>query len=136
MAEREGFIMGDVNVEVKERKVTQVEFYGMLRDVVEDSNVDNKDELIDFIDSRVALIKNRKHSESKVAKANVELAEKVYDFLAGASEAMAVTEIYNGLKDVEGITSAQKVTALIKKLGDRVVKVAENKKKVKYSIAD
>ena len=49
---------------------------------------------------------------------------------------MTVTDIYNGLKDVEGITSAQKVTALIKKLGDRVVKVTESKKKVKYSIAD
>ena len=121
---------------VKERKATQVEFYGMLRDVVEASDVENKGELVDFIDSRVALIKNRKHSESKVAKANVELAEKVYDFLANADEAMTVTEIFNGLNGVEGITSAQKVTALIKKLGDRVVKVTESKKKVKYSIAD
>ena len=132
MAEREGFIMENV----KERKVTQVEFYGMLRDVVEASDVANKGELVDFIDSRVALIKNRKHSESKAVKANVELAEKVYNFLADAGEAMTVTEIFNGMNGVEGITSAQKVTALIKKLGDRVVKVTENKKKVKYSIAD
>ena len=64
------------------------------------------------------------------------LTEKVYDFLADAGEAMTVTEIFNGMNGVEGITSAQKVTALIKKLGDRVVKVTESKKKVKYSIAD
>ena len=120
---------------VKERKVTQVEFYGMLRDVVEASDVDNKNELVDFIDSRVALIKNRKHSESKVAKANVELAEKVYDVLADADAPMTATEIYNSLNGVEGIASSQKVTALIKKLGDRVVKVVE-KGKSKFSIAD
>ncbi len=131
MAEREGFIMENV----KERKVTQVEFYGMLRDVVEASDVDNKNELVDFIDSRVALIKNRKRSESKVAKANVELAEKVYDVLADADAPMTATEIYNSLNGVEGIASSQKVTALIKKLGDRVVKVVE-KGKSKFSVAD
>ena len=120
---------------VKERKVTQVEFYGMLRDVVEASDVDNKNELVDFIDSRVALIKNRKRSESKVAKANVELAEKVYDVLADADAPMTATEIYNSLNGVEGIASSQKVTALIKKLGDRVVKVVE-KGKSKFSVAD
>lgn len=131
MAEREGFIMENV----KERKVTQVEFYGMLKDVVEASDVDNKNELVDFIDSRVALIKNRKRSESKVAKANVELAEKVYDVLADADAPMTATEIYNSLNGVEGIASSQKVTALIKKLGDRVVKVVE-KGKSKFSVAD
>ena len=131
MAEREGFIMENV----KERKVTQVEFYGMLRDVVEASDVDNKNELVDFIDSRVALIKNRKRSESKIAKANVELAEKVYDVLADADAPMTATEIYNSLNGVEGIASSQKVTALIKKLGDRVVKVVE-KGKSKFSVAD
>lgn len=131
MAEREGFIMENV----KERKVTQVEFYGMLRDVVEASDVDNKNELVNFIDSRVALIKNRKRSESKVAKANVELAEKVYDVLADADAPMTATEIYNALNGVEGIASSQKVTALIKKLGDRVVKVVE-KGKSKFSVAD
>lgn len=131
MAEREGFIMENV----KERKVTQVEFYDMIKEIVENSNVDNKAEILDFVDSRVALIKNRKRSESKASKANVELAEKVYDVLADADAPMTATEIYNALNGVEGIASSQKVTALIKKLGDRVVKTIE-KGKSKFSVAD
>jgi hypothetical protein len=131
MAEREGFIMDNV----KEKKVTQVEFYGMIREIVENSDVDNKAEILDFVDSRVALIKNRKRSESKASKANVELAEKVYDVLADADAPMTATEIYNSLNGVEGIASSQKVTALIKKLGDRVVKTIE-KGKSKFSVAD
>lgn len=131
MAEREGFIMENV----KERKVTQVEFYDMIKEIVENSNVDNKAEILDFVDSRVALIKNRKRSESKASKANVELAEKVYDVLADADAPMTATEIYNSLNGVEGIASSQKVTALIKKLGDRVVKTIE-KGKSKFSVAD
>ena len=131
MAEREGFIMENV----KERKVTQVEFYDMIKEIVENSNVDNKAEILDFVDSRVAFIKNRKRSESKASKANVELAEKVYDVLADADAPMTATEIYNSLNGVEGIASSQKVTALIKKLGDRVVKTIE-KGKSKFSVAD
>ncbi len=131
MAEREGFIMDNV----KEKKVTQVEFYGMIKEIVENSDVDNKAEILDFVDSRVALIKNRKRSESKASKANVELAEKVYDVLADADAPMTATEIYNSLNGVEGIASSQKVTALIKKLGDRVVKTIE-KGKSKFSVAD
>lgn len=131
MAEREGFIMENV----KERKVTQVEFYDMIKEIVENSDADNKAEILDFVDSRVALIKNRKRSESKASKANVELAEKVYDVLADADAPMTATEIYNSLNGVEGIASSQKVTALIKKLGDRVVKTIE-KGKSKFSVAD
>lgn len=131
MAEREGFIMDNV----KEKKVTQVEFYGMIREIVEASDVDNKAEILDFVDSRVALIKNRKRSESKASKANVELAEKVYEVLEGADAPMTATEIYNALNGVDGIASSQKVTALIKKLGDRVVKTIE-KGKSKFSVAD
>ena len=131
MAEREGFIMDNV----KEKKVTQVEFYGMIREIVEASDVDNKAEILDFVDSRVALIKNRKRSESKASKANVELAERVFDVLEGAEAPMTATEIYNALNGVDGIASSQKVTALIKKLGDRVVKTVE-KGKSKFSVAD
>lgn len=131
MAEREGFIMDNV----KEKKVTQVEFYGMIKEIVEASDVDNKAEILDFVDSRVALIKNRKRSESKASKANVELAEKVYEVLEGADAPMTATEIYNALNGVDGIASSQKVTALIKKLGDRVVKTIE-KGKSKFSVAD
>ena len=57
--------------------------------------------------------------------------------LAEAEKAMTATEIFEATKDIDGITSAQKVTALVKKLKDagRVVKTVEGKKSL-FAVAE
>lgn len=118
----------------KVKKVTKVEYFGMVRAIVEDADVENKEDILAFVDNEVAKLKNKKHTETKTQKENVELAEVVYGTMVELGKAATVTEIFNAIAD-ERIKSAPKVTALLKKLGDRVVRTVEGKKAL-YSIAD
>lgn len=106
--------------------MTKRENYTALRAIVADNA-----ELVAFIDHELELLdkKNAKRSDKPTAKqtANAELAERIYDMLAGAQEPMTCTAI----ADMFGLSN-QKCAALIKSLVDsnRVVRTVV--KRVSY----
>ena len=121
------------------KRVTKKEYFGMVREIVEASDVANKDAILEFVDREVELLSKRKNGETKAQKENAELIEVVYNKLVEMARPVTATEIFNELRDNEAITSNQKVSALLKKLTDgedaRVIKTAD-KKKSYFSVAE
>lgn len=109
----------------KEKKVTKKEYYEMLKGVVENSNIDIKDELIEFIDKQITLINN------KAIKAKEKAAEKKAngDELKITVEA-ALTDEYQTIAgiteqiDDENVSKA-KVTARLTQLVNEGLAVKE-----------
>ena len=109
----------------KEKKVTKKEYYEMLKGVVENSNIDIKDELIEFIDKQITLINN------KAIKAKEKAAEKKAngDELRITVEA-ALTDEYQTIAgiteqiDDENVSKA-KVTARLTQLVNEGLAVKE-----------
>lgn len=118
-------------------KMTKKEKFGRLIEIVEGANVEDATMLVEFLEREIELVSKKRTGETKTQKANKELVEKIYDRLADAEKAMTATEIFEATKDIDGITSAQKVTALVKKLKDagRVVKTVEGKKSL-FAVAE
>ena len=98
------------------KKVTKKEYYVMLKEVVENSNSENKDELVKFIEKQITLLDN------KAAKAKERAAEKRAegDELRALVEA-TLTDEYQTIADIteqidnEDVTKA-KVTARLTQL--------------------
>ena len=98
------------------KKVTKKEYYVMLKEVVEKSNSENKDELVEFIEKQITLLDN------KAAKAKERAAEKRAegDELRALVEA-TLTDEYQTITDIteqidnEDVTKA-KVTARLTQL--------------------
>lgn len=98
------------------KKVTKKEYYVMLKEVVENSNSENKDELVEFIEKQITLLDN------KAAKAKERAAEKRAegDELRALVEA-TLTDEYQTITDIteqidnEDVTKA-KVTARLTQL--------------------
>ena len=98
------------------KKVTKKEYYVMLKEVVENSNSENKDELVEFIEKQITLLDN------KAAKAKERAAEKRAegDELRSLVEA-TLTDEYQTIADIteqidnEDVTKA-KVTARLTQL--------------------
>lgn len=98
---------------------------------------DEAAEYVAFLDRQIELASKKRTGETKVQKANKELAEIVYDKLAEIGKAVSVTELFEGLKEDERFTSAPKVTALLTALKkDGRVARTEEKGKAFYSIAE
>lgn len=89
----------------------------------------------EFLDKEVALL-NKKRSSNTKAKAETEArAEKVYNALAEMTKPVTITELTKLTTDVEVADySTSRVSALIRKLGDRVVR-EEVKGRAYFSIA-
>lgn len=98
------------------KKVTKKEYYVMLKEVVEKSNSENKDELVEFIEKQITLLDN------KAIKAKERAAEKRAegDELRALVEA-TLTDEYQTIADIteqidnEDVTKA-KVTARLTQL--------------------
>lgn len=98
------------------KKVTKKEYYVMLKEVVENSNSENKNELVEFIEKQITLLDN------KAAKAKERAAEKRAegDELRALVEA-TLTDEYQTIADIteqidnEDVTKA-KVTARLTQL--------------------
>ena len=119
--------------------MTKKERFEMLKkvamgEVTFDADVAN--EYVAFLDRQIELASRKRTGETKAQKANKELAEVVYNKLAEFDKAVGVTELFEALKGVEGITSAPKVTSLLTALkkAERVVRT-EEKGKAFYTVA-
>jgi len=110
-----------------EKRVTKKESFEVIRGLLVEMG---REDLAEVMAHEIELVSKKRAGQTKAQKANEGLVEVVYDILANAEEAMTATEILNVAKDngVEGIASNQKVSALLKMLGNRVVKEVKGKK--------
>ena len=116
-------------------KMTVKEKFARVIDIVEASEAEDKDMLIEFLNKRVALA-NKKASESKASKENKEVAEKVYEELKdNGLNAFTIADFLKATEVLKGVSSS-KATAIIKVLvADGRVTVDDSKKRHTYSVA-
>lgn len=111
-----------------EKKVTKKEMFAKLYTLVENSTVDNKTDLLGFIDHEVELL-NKKSSKvtlTATQKANLEVIEVIKEVLADKPNS-TVSEL---IKDERlSAYTNQKISALLKKLidGGEVEKATDKK---------
>ena len=101
----------------KVKKVTKKEMFGRLIEIVEGANVEDVNAIVEFLNHEIELVSKKRAGQTKVQKANEGLVEVVYNAIAEAGKAITVTELFEIVKNDE-IKSAQKVSALVKKLVD------------------
>ncbi len=111
-----------------EKKVTKKERFENLYALVENSNADNKADLLGFIDHEIELLekKSSKVTLTATQKANLEVIETIKDVLADKPNS-TVSEL---IKDERlSAYTNQKISALLKKLidGGEVVKSTDKK---------
>ena len=81
-------------------------------------------ELIEFLDHEIELLSKKRTSVNSKAKAEADArAEKVFNALAEMDKAVTISELQKLTSDTEVAEySNQRISALIRKLGDRVQK--------------
>ena len=117
------------------KKVTKKEKFERMIEVITAAGVEDADVLVEALEHEIELASKKRTGKTKVQKENEVIVENLYELIDDTPA--TVTEIYEKAKDtVEGVTSSQKVSALIKKLVDagRVVRT-EDKKKAYFSRA-
>ena len=121
------------------KKLTKKEMFAMVYEVIEGVEVENKNEMLDFINHEVELL-NRKHSsngESKTQKENKILMEQLKEALSQMPRPVTISEFQSMSTHEVATLSNQKLSALLKKLVEEektVVKTTE-KKKSYFSLA-
>ena len=120
----------------KTKKMTRRDYFSKLIEIVEVANVDNSEEIIDFLNHEIELSKKKSSVKTKTQKENEVLMEVVFNALVEVGKPMTVSELMAANEEV-GVMNNQKVTALLKKLKEngRVVRV-EDKKKAYFSVAE
>ena len=110
----------------------------MVANVVENSEVANKTEMLDFIAHEIALLKkkNSRSGQTKTQKENEILVEQLFSALSEFDKPITISEFMKESTHEVSTLSNQKLSALMKKLVDaeRVVKTTE-KKKSYFSVA-
>ena len=120
------------------KKITKKEMFAMVAKVVENSEVTNKAEMLEFIAHEVELLekKNSKTAPTKTQKENEVLMAQLLEALAEFDRPITVSELMKESSHEVATLSNQKLSALLKKLVDtqKVVKSTE-KKKSYFSLA-
>lgn len=113
----------------KMKKVTKKDNFKRMIEVIREADVEDADVLVEALEHEIELVSKRKTGKTKVQKENEVIMEGIYDLID--EKPATVTEIYEKAKDtVDGVTSSQKVSALVKKLVEagRVVRTEDKKK--------
>lgn len=114
-----------------EKKMTKKEWFAVLTEVVEQSNMENKTEALAFINHEVELLekKSAKSGQTKTQKENAEILVKIKEELAKVGKAVTITELQAASAEMAQYSN-QKLSALLKKLVEsgEVVKTTEKKK--------
>lgn len=120
------------------KKITKKEMFAMVAKVVENSEVANKTEMLDFIAHEIELLekKNSRSGQTKTQKENEILVEQLFSALSEFDKPITISEFMKESTHEVSTLSNQKLSALMKKLVDaeRVVKTTE-KKKSYFSVA-
>lgn len=125
---------------MEKAKVTVKENFETLKKVIAGEitlDADAAMDMITFLDGRIEQISKKRSGETKVQKANKELAQVVLEKMKELGRKISATELFNELRDVEGIASAQKVTSLLKTLqkSEDVIRT-EEKGKALFEVAE
>jgi len=107
----------------------------MFVEIVNLAKENGRDDIVEFCNHEVELL-SKKRSDNSKAKAEADArAEKVFLALSEMDKPVTITELLKLTSDEEVASySNQRVSALIRKLGDRVVKTMD-KKTAYFSIA-
>lgn len=111
-----------------EKKMTKKDYFNELAEIVSSAEVENRGELLDFIEKQVELLSKKSSVKTKAQKENEVIVEKVYEVLVRLAKPVTVSELQADEEMAE--YSNQKLSALLKKLVDanRVVKTVDKKK--------
>ena len=120
-------------------KVTKKDYFNALRNLVVDTEVENKTALIDFIDNELALLAKKANSaKSKPSKAQAEnegIKTAIIAALNEAEKALTITEFQTAYPEFAEYSN-QKMSALFKQLVDAgAVEKTVVKKKSYFSVA-
>lgn len=114
------------------KKITKKEMFTMVAKVVENSEVANKAEMLEFLAHEVELLekKNSRTGQTKTQKENEVLMAQLLEALAEFDKPITVSKFMKESSHEVATLSNQKLSALLKKLVDskKVVKTVEKKK--------
>ena len=131
-------IINKKEVMIMTKKMTKKEMFAMVAKVVENSEVANKAEMLEFLAHEVELLekKNSRTGQTKTQKENEVLMAQLLEALAEFDKPITVSEFMKESSHEVATLSNQKLSALLKKLVDthKVVKSTE-KKKSYFSLA-
>lgn len=107
-------------------------------EIVRGAGVEDEAVIVEKLEREIEKASKKRTGLTKNQKVNLELVEKVYEVIANAGKEVTIAEIYDGVKDVEGITSTNKVSALVTKLvnAERVTRVDNGKANKTYKVAE
>lgn len=113
-------------------KMTKKEMFAMVIAVVENAEVENRAEMLEFLNHEVDLLakKSSKSGETKKQKENKVLADQLFSALAEMSEPLTISDFQEKSTHEVATLSNQKLSALLKMLiaEGRVVKTIEKKR--------
>ena len=114
------------------KKMTKKEMFAMVIAVVNGSEVEQREEMLEFLNHEVALLekKNSKSGQTKTQKENEVLLGQLEVALAEFTKPITISEFMKESNHEVATLSNQKLSALMKKLVDseKVVKTIEKKK--------
>lgn len=120
------------------KKITKKEMFAMVMEVVADSNVENKAEMLDALAHEIELLekKSSKSGQSKTQKENEILKAEILEELAEIGKAVTVSDFQAVTRFTPPEFSNQKISALLNQL-EKAGKVKKEviKKKSYFSIA-
>lgn len=113
-------------------KMTKMEKFAMIKAMLESSNAEQKDMLIEFVEHEMDLLsrKSSKGTQTKTQKENEILLDRLEEALEEMTDWVTISEFQEfSCADVARLSN-QKLSALLRKLIDRgsVVKTTEKKK--------
>lgn len=110
--------------------MTKKEMFVAIKAVVADNQ-----EMVDFIDHEIELLSKKRSDNSKAKAESDARAEKVFVALSEMDAPVTISELQAKTSDEEVAGySNQRISALMRKLGDRVVKTM-NKGKAYFTVA-
>ena len=119
-----------------EKKMTKKEMFGRLIEIVEGANIEDTDAVVEFLNHEIELVSKKRNGQTKTQKENEKLVEVVFEGIVNARHPVTVTELFKAVESDE-IKSAQKVSALVKKLVDSGrIRREEDKKRAYFTIAE
>lgn len=121
----------------KVKGMTKKEMFERVIEIVKGANVADEAVLVEKLEHEVELVSKKRATQTKAQKENEVLVEKVFDAIVALGKPVTNAQIFDELRGVEGITSSQKVAALVSKLetAGKIVKV-KDKKTVLISVAE
>lgn len=119
-------------------KMTKKDWFETLIDVVNGSDLEDKQGAVDFLNHEIELLarKSSKVTQTRTQKENLAIMEQIKDALAAQDSAVTISELQESSAEIAQYSN-QKISALLRKLieAGEVVKTM-NKKKAYFSLAD